>query len=256
MREWEIPKIIIWKLTCWFQIQQLQNPPVGGITNKELCVWLSAQLLSQDTLSCGSKGPPGPAALLFCSSSILKGQGDTRVKKDTREDFPPTTRTKSSISLISLQVHKLLSTIPKSSLKTKRFFRIHLKVKPELNWQEAVFSHFFICSHVHTLNCRHADMFDELLPQPPWGCHGICNISKTDCLHDVRNIRNFETHLTPRISDKGLWDSLGDTTAQKARQVTELSTYSIFLLTLTYSKVISPSCAPSFTESCPNSNVI
>lgn len=74
-------------------------------------------------------------------------------------------------------------------------------------------------------------MFDELLPQPPWGCHGICNISKTDCLHEVRNIRNFETHLTPRISVilMGLCDSLGGYHSSVGRQVTELSTHSIFL---------------------------
>lgn len=76
MREWEIPKIIIWKLTyTWFQIQQLQNPPVGGIANKELCIWLSAQFLSQDTLSCGSKGHTGACGAALLLKFYSEGSG-------------------------------------------------------------------------------------------------------------------------------------------------------------------------------------
>lgn len=44
----------------------------------------------------------------------------------------------------------------------------------------------------------------ELLPQPPWGSLIICNISQIAYLHEVQTIWNFETPLTPRVTDKGL----------------------------------------------------
>lgn len=174
-------------------------------------------------------GSHGSCIAALYSSSFMKGQG-TRDENDTREELPATTRTKRAISLISLQVHDLLSTIPKSSLKTK-FFRLHLKVN-RIGTDKRLFSVIFkiLLNDAHTLNCRHTDMFGyELLPQPP-GSHGIRNIFKIDYLHEVQNIRNFETHLTPRISDKELWDYLGDTTAQEARQQNSPPTQFFFWL--------------------------
>ena len=93
-------------LTMIHQIQQLQIPSVGGVTNKDLCIWTSG--FSPKTPWAVRAGSHWVCAvLLFCSSSIVKGQG-TWGEKDTWEDFPPTTRTKRAISLISLQVHNLI----------------------------------------------------------------------------------------------------------------------------------------------------
>lgn len=149
----KIPKKIIWKLiySLWFpksNNQQLQNPSFESVTNKDLCL-TESQILSQDTLTGQSKGYTGVSILLSCSSSIMKGQGEVEDEKDKDNFLPPTRKGFSSMkdeerNLFNLIIgSQLLSTIPKQSLKTKRFFTIDLKIKPDLSWQKTVSVHFF-----------------------------------------------------------------------------------------------------------------